>query len=198
MIKIEDSNYTKNLTNKDYSINKLLYLKADPTVTDRKDGMTPLDLARKSGQTGLTISKMLKDIKGFGASLTDKDKILIEKTIESINKKIEKLVSKQDKTDERVNKLEQFQQETKKLTAKIQSDPSLTDNDKILMAKTIESINKKMENLASKADVETITSSMKDLINEGKITKGKLQDLEDDVDNISARQDETEDRKSVV
>ena len=90
--------------------------------------------------------------------------------------------------------LAQFQQVTKELAAKIQSDPDVTYTDKISMAKTIESINKKMEGLASKSDVETITSSMKDLINEGKITRGKLQDLEDDIDDISARQDKTDER----
>ncbi len=63
---------------------------------------------------------------------------------------------------------------------------------------SISNIYAKIQLLAKQEDVETITKEVMNLALEGRITKGKLEDIEEDVDNILERQDKIYDRLSAI
>lgn len=83
-----------------------------------------------------------------------------------------------------IHSLEQLKKTTADLTTKIQADARIKGSDKVAMERTIESINRKMQNLANKEDMEFITSKMKELMDQNEITRIRLKDLESDVDQI--------------
>ncbi len=75
-------------------------------------------------------------------------------------------------------------QATIDMKAKIASDSKASDKDKQIMESKINAIADKMQNLAKQEDIQTITKEMTKLMSEARITKGRLADLEDDIDNI--------------
>jgi tetratricopeptide (TPR) repeat protein len=103
---------------------------------------------------------------------------------------IDSLIERQDKTNERLAKLELFQQTVEEIKAKVAADGRLTQKDKEIMEGRINSITEKMQSLAKQEYVEAITQEMIKLMSEAKITKGRLSDLEDDVDSLIGKQEE--------
>jgi tetratricopeptide (TPR) repeat protein len=103
---------------------------------------------------------------------------------------IDNILERQDKTDERLEKLELLNKTVEAMKAKIAADSKASNKDKQVMEGRINAIVEKMQNLANKDDVESITLEMTKLMSEAKITKGRLADLEDDVDSLIGKQEE--------
>lgn len=79
----------------------------------------------------------------------------------------------------------EFQEKTQGLRNIVEHNDKISQRDKVVMQQKINNIEKKMECLVeNNVDVKSIVKEMTTLISEGKVTKGRLIDLEDDIDNI--------------
>ncbi|MDF2966153.1 MAG: Tetratricopeptide 1 repeat-containing protein [Rickettsiaceae bacterium] len=101
-----------------------------------------------------------------------------------IEEDIDELIVRQSQVDERLERLERFQQAIEEIKSKVKGDVKISTKDKLQMEKQISYIAEKVEQLASQNDLEAITVEVAKLVGEARITKGRLIDLEDDVDEL--------------
>jgi predicted nucleic acid-binding Zn-ribbon protein len=132
------------------------------------------DLVNKEDVEAITVemTKLMNDAKITKGRLAD------------LEDDIDNILERQERAEGRLEQLELFKQIAAEMQAKLKADISASQKDKELMENRINAIAKKINDLVNKEDVEAITVEMTKLMNDAKITKGRLADLEDDIDSL--------------
>ncbi|HJD55212.1 MAG TPA: hypothetical protein LFW21_00820 [Rickettsia endosymbiont of Pyrocoelia pectoralis] len=99
------------------------------------------------------------------------------------------IIEQQVKLEEsiRTEKLALFQKVVEELSAKVENNQAINKNEKDIMQNSIKEIVNKVQILANKTDIETITESVKVLAS-GKITKARLGIIEEDLIELIEQQ----------
>nr|WP_253310125.1 ankyrin repeat domain-containing protein [Rickettsia endosymbiont of Ceutorhynchus assimilis] len=87
----------------------------------------------------------------------------------------------------RTEKLAIFEKIIEEMTTKLKGNTTISEKDKDIMQDSINRIVSKVQSLANKTDIETITEIIKELVN-GKITKARLGVVEEDIDQLIEQQ----------
>jgi len=124
--------------------------------------------------TGLNVN-----IDGFLALWTK-----VQNIEQTLNEHKEVLVEYREKLDTLGDKLETLQDVTKKLRGVIDTNKNISDKDKAIMQGRLDNISTRIDSLADKEVVEQLTEEMRNLIIEGRVTKGRLVDLEEEIDGM--------------
>ena len=158
---------------------------------------TQKDKAAMEQQLNGIVQKMAKlatkdDVDAITVELT---KLMSEAKItkgrlSDLEEDIDSLVERQNKTDERLTKLEEFQAVHSAMRNQVSHDSKLQNKDKDIIYKRLDDIANKVESLANKDDVAEVIKQMTGFMSEAKITKGRLADLEDDVDSLLSKNEE--------
>ncbi|WP_156138549.1 ankyrin repeat domain-containing protein [Rickettsia hoogstraalii] len=102
-----------------------------------------------------------------------------------LEEEIDEIMQQQTVTDNHIciDKLNIFQQIVAEINIKLQKDNTIATSNKSEMQNTINIIMKKVPTLTNVSDIEKITAIMKELTT-GRITKGKLIDIEEEVEEL--------------
>lgn len=118
--------------------------------------------------------------------------------LDGLYQDLEKVISRQDEAEEkmdviehRVVNLETMNKSFEELKIKTGAASGINAEDRQLMLDSIEALQKKVATLADKETVDKITESVTDLITKGKITRNKLASLQEDIDDLISKGNET-------
>ncbi len=109
---------------------------------------------------------------------------ITKERLADLEEDVSNLIEHQDKTDERLQKLEIVHQTVEEMKAKIASDSKTSEKDKQIIESRIHAITNKVQNLAKQEDIEATTKDMVKPMSENKVTKGRLEIFEDGVDSL--------------
>ncbi|WP_040255886.1 hypothetical protein [Rickettsia hoogstraalii] len=129
------------------------------------------------------INTMIKAVEELARGKITKARIAV------VEEDLSEIIEQQIKLAEqiRTEKLTIFQNVVENMTTKIESSTTINARDKDIMQNSIKGIVIKVQRLANKTDIETITKSIEELIS-GKLTKAKLGVVEEDVDLLIEQQ----------
>ncbi|MCX4083846.1 hypothetical protein N7281_03020 [Rickettsia hoogstraalii] len=129
------------------------------------------------------INTMIKAVEELARGKITKARIAV------VEEDLSEIIEQQIKLAEqiRTEKLTIFQNVVENMTTKIESSTTINARDKDIMQNSIKGIVIKVQRLANKTDIETITKSIEELIS-GKLTKARLGVVEEDVDLLIEQQ----------